>query len=143
MTTKNMPVRFEMSWNDSEVENPSIELRIENTSRFPVRLEVQWGYWNYDSKMPATAIGSFPKECPTGGLIQWAEEMIDQVGQGESKTFHMFGEELHRMMAVTQILSIDLHCLWVRVNEERYLLLDGGMFAFWLEHNVVPLFEVE
>lgn len=143
MKSQTLPIRFEMQWNDSEFENPSIDLRIENTSPAPLRLEVQWGYWHFDSQLPSTAIESFQRECPTGGILQWAEEMIDEVDHGTSKSFFMFGEELQWMLSVSQILSPDMHCLWVQANEERILLLDGATLACWLEKNVVPLFEVE
>ncbi len=143
MKTKQIPIHFELRWNDSEVENPSIELQVFNKTDRALRMEVQWGFWHFDEQYPTTAADAFTKECPTGALVQWAEEMVDEVGQGESKSFFMFGEELREIMSVCQVLSPDLHCLWIKLNQDRYLLLDGAFFAAWLENNVVPLFEVE
>lgn len=140
MATKKYPIQFELRWNDGFEESPCIELKVTNCSDESVTMETVWGYWSHEENLSAAQL--LKSQGPTGGSIQWAEEMIDWVANGESKSFYIFGEELHKLIAIAQILSPDLHCLWARINGERLTILDGSMLSYWLDANVVPLLEI-
>ena len=141
MRTIPVPFRAEIAWDFSDEIFPAIELTVENCSEQPVRMEIGWSYAVSDQAVPwIQDIEGKHREFRNdyGGCLIWNGELIDQVAPGSSKRFFLFDDYLRELVAASQVLSTDLHWLWVQVDGERYHLMSGQDLSQWIETYVLP-----
>lgn len=138
MPRRKLDLNYEILWNDLDPSDQGIEIIIKNNTEDCLQIEVIWSCQLWDHPEPKVVDGVMVLKHAPGDMCQWAEEAVEWVEPGKTKSFFSDMENLRNMVVASEVLSSDLASLYASVNGESYEILSGAELYDWL-HNKVPI----
>lgn len=138
MPLEKLHLRYEILWNDIDSADQCIEIIIENNTEERLQIEVDWSCCVSDPIAPKIVNGVMIIESALLESCTWAEEAIDWVDPGKTKSFFSDLENVRNMVVASEVLSSDLTSLTAKVNGDSYEIMSGAELYDWL-HKKVPV----
>jgi len=133
-----LELNYEILWNDIDPSDQGIEIIIKNSTEERLQIEVDWSCRFSDPIPPKIVDGVMVCESPLSEPCTWAEEAINWVELGKTKSFFSDPESIRNMVVASEVLSSDLASLTAKVDGEFYEIMSGAELYDWL-HKQVPV----
>jgi len=138
MPMQKLDLNYKILWNDIDPSDQGIEIIIDNSTEERLQIEVDWSCRFSDPIPPKIVDGVMVCESSLLESYTWAEEAIDWVEPGKTKSFFSDPESIRNMVVASEVLSSDLASLTAKVDGEFYEIMSGAELYDWL-HKEVPI----
>jgi len=129
-------LQHKIFWNQLDPLDQCIQIEIENTTDERLTLEVDWSCHITDQPPTDVVDGVMVLGMTPVDVVVWAEEAIEWVEPGKTKSFYADAGIVKKMVAASEVMSTDLSRITAIVDGESYEILSGAELYAWLLKEV-------